>query len=90
MTGVSIDITERKRAERELERLAQAAEHGTDAVVSIDLEARIRHWNRVRSGLRLQSPRRRSGRACTSLTVFTGEPSDADRAEMLAGEEPYQ
>ncbi|MGA2927619.1 MAG: CHASE3 domain-containing protein [Solirubrobacteraceae bacterium] len=45
LTSVSTDITERKVAERELERLAQAAEYGADAVISFDRELRIRHWN---------------------------------------------
>ena len=38
-------MRERKRAERELARLADATEHATDAVVSIDLEGCVRHWN---------------------------------------------
>jgi PAS domain S-box-containing protein len=40
------DITEAKLAERELQRLADAAEQGSDAIISIDLDNRIRHWNR--------------------------------------------
>jgi PAS domain S-box-containing protein len=40
------DISEAKRAERELQRLADAAEQGSDAIISIDLDNRIRHWNR--------------------------------------------
>ena len=43
--GVVRDITERKAAERELERLAQAAEHATDAVISYDLDGRICRWS---------------------------------------------
>jgi PAS domain S-box-containing protein len=40
------DITQAKIAERELQRLADAAEQGSDAIMSIDLDNRIRHWNR--------------------------------------------
>ena len=54
------DIGERKRAERELERLADAAEHATDAVVSIDLEARVRNWTTAPSACTATVPRRRS------------------------------
>ena len=42
---VACDISERKAAERELARLAQAAEHGADAIVSFDREMRVCHWN---------------------------------------------
>jgi PAS domain S-box-containing protein len=40
------DVTEERLAERELKRLADAAELGSDAIVSIDLDNRIQHWNR--------------------------------------------
>lgn len=43
VSTIARDITERKRVERELARLADAVEHGTDAVVSIDLD--VCHWN---------------------------------------------
>ena len=43
------DVTERRATEGEIEhereRLAQAAEHGADAVISIDREQRVRHWS---------------------------------------------
>jgi diguanylate cyclase (GGDEF)-like protein/PAS domain S-box-containing protein len=42
----TVDATDDKLAECELKRLADAAEHATDAVISIDLERRVRHWNR--------------------------------------------
>jgi diguanylate cyclase (GGDEF)-like protein/PAS domain S-box-containing protein len=48
IVGVSAlvkDVSARKRAERELQRLASAAEYGADAVISVDLDARIRHWS---------------------------------------------
>ena len=39
------DISERKTAEHELQRLAQAADYGTDAILSVDLEGRVLRWN---------------------------------------------
>jgi PAS domain S-box-containing protein len=51
---ITREITERKAAERELERLAQAPEHGSDSVISLDLDGRIRRFNHVmaQSGFR--------------------------------------
>ncbi len=45
LVDVYSDIGEHRRAERELARLAQAVEHGADAIVSNDRELRICHWN---------------------------------------------
>jgi diguanylate cyclase (GGDEF)-like protein/PAS domain S-box-containing protein len=45
LTGQATNVTTRRRAELELERLASAAEHGMDAVVSLDLEGRVQRWN---------------------------------------------
>jgi diguanylate cyclase (GGDEF)-like protein/PAS domain S-box-containing protein len=39
------DITARKRVEHELQRLADAAEHGTDAVVSFDRHQIVQRWS---------------------------------------------
>ena len=89
VTGVTIDITERKQAERELTRLAQAAEHGTDAVVSIDLQARVRHWNPGAERLYGFSAEDAIGKSLFELTVFTDEPHD-QIARMLAGQPAYQ
>ncbi len=89
VTGVTIDITERKRAERELARLAQAAEHGTDAIVSIDLRAHVRHWNPGAERLYGFSAEEAIGKSLFELTVFSDEPRD-QIARMLAGEPAYQ
>jgi len=43
--GVDIDITERKRAEVESERLASIVESSDDAIVSKDLNGIIQSWN---------------------------------------------
>jgi diguanylate cyclase (GGDEF)-like protein/PAS domain S-box-containing protein len=83
------DITERKRVDGELQRLAQAAQHGTDAVLSIDLEGRIRHWN---PGAELLYGWRASeavGCALRELLPVFGDESLDGMARMLAGETAY-
>jgi PAS domain-containing protein len=45
VTAIAIDLTERKAAERERERLAAAAEFATDAIISTDRDGVVRHWN---------------------------------------------
>ena len=42
---IARDVTDRRRAERELQQLASSVQAGVDAVVSWDLEGRIRRWN---------------------------------------------
>ena len=86
---IARDITERKRTERELARLADAAEHGTDAVISIDLDARVRHWNRGAERLYGWSSEEAIGKSLFELIAFTDEP-DREIAEMLAGKDAYQ
>ena len=84
------DVTERKRTESELHRLAEAAQHGTDAVVSIGLDGRICHWNAAAEALYGWSASEAVGRQLDELlTVSSGEPAD-EIARMLAGEPPYQ
>ncbi len=80
---------QRETAERELRRLADAVQLGTDAVVSIDLDARVRHWNPGAERLFGYSADEAVGRSLYELTVFTDEPRD-QIARMLAGEPAYQ
>ena len=86
---VAQDIGERKRAERELERLADAAEHATDAVVSIDLEGRVRHWNQGAERVYGYGAEEAIGRDVRELMMLTDEPS-ANMARVLAGESGYR
>jgi diguanylate cyclase (GGDEF)-like protein/PAS domain S-box-containing protein len=84
------DVSERKRVECELHRLAEAAQHGTDAVVSIGLEGQICHWNPGAELLYGWSAGEAVGRQLDELlTVASGEPGD-EIARMLAGEPAYQ
>jgi diguanylate cyclase (GGDEF)-like protein/PAS domain S-box-containing protein len=86
------DITEHKRDERELQRLAHAADHGTDAVISIDLEARVQHWNRGAERLYGFSAEEAIGRRAYELPRFAEAPDEVhvwmgdQIAKVLAGE----
>ena len=75
-TAMAVDVTKRKQAERELERLAQAAEYGADAIVSFDLDMRVRHWNSGAErlcGLRAEEV---LGLTLEDLNALTGEPAE--------------
>ncbi len=95
-SSVARDVTERRRAERELERLAQAAEHGTDAIVSFDLDMRVRHWNpgaERLSGFRADEV---IGLSIDELNALTGEPPETRIrgrdaiARIMRGDPGYQ
>jgi PAS domain S-box-containing protein len=46
LLGMSVDITERKRAEHALRHQAQIIDQTHDAVISTDMRGQIRSWNR--------------------------------------------
>ena len=46
LLGMSVDITDRKRAEHALRRQAQIIDQTHDAVISTDMKGNIRSWNR--------------------------------------------
>jgi diguanylate cyclase (GGDEF)-like protein/PAS domain S-box-containing protein len=88
-TTTATDISQRKRAERELRRLADAVELGRDAVISIDLQSRVRHWNQGAERLLGYSAAEAVGRSLCELTAVTQEPRN-QIPRMLAGEPAYQ
>ncbi|MGA2014291.1 MAG: PAS domain S-box protein [Solirubrobacteraceae bacterium] len=83
------DMTERKQTERELARLADAAQYATDAVLSIDLQGRVRHWNRGAERVYGFTAAEAVGRDLRELTMLADEPSE-NIARVLAGETGYQ
>ncbi len=95
IVGVAVivqDITARKRVGRELQRLADAAEHGTDAVVSFDLHQRVQHWNPGAERLYGFTAQEAIGRPIHELVRITDGPEQVKAsardviAGMLAGE----
>ena len=77
------DITDAKLAERELQRLADAAEQGSDAIVSIDLDNRFRHWNRGAERLFGLSADEAIGITMDELNALTDQ-SEGTRARAKA------
>ncbi|MGA2011526.1 MAG: PAS domain S-box protein [Solirubrobacteraceae bacterium] len=86
---VAQDIGDRKRAHRELARLADAARHGADAVISVDLEGRVRHWSEGAAKLYGFSADEAIGRDFAGLTALADEPG-VNSAEVLARAPSHQ
>jgi PAS domain S-box-containing protein len=84
LTSTTVDITERKRADRELMRLAEAVEYGTDAVVSMDFDGIVCHWNRGAEPLLGLGAQEAIGHSVVEVNALTGQPDDAnERARDL-------
>ncbi|MGA2929381.1 MAG: PAS domain-containing protein, partial [Solirubrobacteraceae bacterium] len=71
--GISTDVTDQRTAERELERLAQAAEYSSDSVMSLDLNGRIRHFNRGAERMSGFSAREMIGLSIAEWGALSGE-----------------
>ncbi len=84
VTGIGMDITERKNAERELARLAEAAEFGTDSIISIDRAGIVRHWNRGAERLYGYTAAEAVGQGLRELTALGDESTEM--TAVLAGE----
>ncbi|MGA2929198.1 MAG: PAS domain S-box protein [Solirubrobacteraceae bacterium] len=85
---VARDVTERRARELELARLAQAAEYGTDAVLSIDLDGRVMHWNRGAERLYGYSAEEAIGHQLGDLTLLADVREHIDR--VRGGASAYQ
>ena len=83
------DVSERRRAERELERLGQAAEHAHEAIISIDLDGRVCHWNPGAQHLFGWSEAESVGRTIDQLAVSSEDMHDALR-RIQTGERSFQ
>jgi PAS domain S-box-containing protein len=79
--GVDIDITERKRAEVESERLASIVESSDDAIVSKDLDGIIQTWNSGAARLFGYRPEEAIGR---SITMVIPEDRLDEETDILA------
>ena len=82
------DISERKAAEHELSRLAQAADYGTDAILSVDLEGRVLRWNHGAERLYGFDAQEVLGKRLLEFTLLHDEPSE-NIARALAGESGF-
>ena len=87
---------EREARERELARLAQAAEHGTDAIISFDLDSRIVHWSPGAGRLYGFSADEVLGLTLDQVDALTSEPDETTIRgqeairKVLAGEPSRQ
>jgi PAS domain S-box-containing protein len=65
--GVNIDITERKRAEAEAQKLLRLLDLSFDAIVLRDVRDRVRYWNRGAQDLYGWTPEEAFGKVTHSL-----------------------
>lgn len=79
---------ERACAERKLQRLADAAEHGSDAIVSIDADRLVRRWNPGAERLYGFTAEEAIGRTIRELIGVDDESREF--ALLMAGEPAYQ
>jgi PAS domain S-box-containing protein len=84
--GISSDATDQRTAERELKRLAQAAQHATDAIISYDLDRRICRWSPGAEAVFGFSAQEMLGLSVTEWNAFMGDGDEADHraAELFA------
>src|SRR4051794_11414606 len=80
LAGQAVNVTARKYAERELDRIASAAEHGMDAVISLDREGRVQRWSHSAERLFGYTAQEARGRTLGDL----GPAPDGHAEEMIA------
>jgi PAS domain S-box-containing protein len=85
-TVIRLERTEAsaKLAERELKRLADAAEQGSDAIMSLDLHNRFRHWNRGAERLFGVSAGDAIGLSMAELNELTSQSEETGARAMAA------
>ena len=76
-------MTARRHAERELDRIAAAADHGADAVISFDTQGRVQRWNRSAERLFGYTAEQAQGRTMRELGPA---PEGDDRSVRLSAE----
>lgn len=74
------DITERKRAERDLARLAAIVESSPDAIFSTDMEGRLTSWNRAAEELYGWSEEEAVGQSAYMLSP----PEEMEMSQRMA------
>lgn len=89
VAAISRDVTEQKRLQRELQRLADAAEHGTDAVISAGLDGRVRNWNARAERLFGFTVQEAVGTPVDKL-ILRSEELASVTGRVVAGEPPFQ
>ena len=90
---VTIDVTERKRAQEEARQLAAIIASSDDAIISIDLGLRIRSWNRGAEKLYGYSAEEAIGRSATIIfppDIVDEENVIIDRIKAGGHVEPHE
>ncbi len=67
-------VVQLERGERELQRLADAVEDASDAIISVDRDGRIKRWNHGAERLMGVAAEQAIGRTIGGLNELTGEP----------------
>jgi len=82
--GVSIDISERKRAEQAAQELSAIVESSADAILTIGLDGTILTWNRGAQDLYGYRPQEVLGKNVSLLDTYT-TPNERETALTIIG-----
>jgi PAS domain S-box-containing protein len=81
MRGVTVDITERRHADEQLQFQAQMLDQVQASVIAVDLDGKITHWNRYAEKLYGWQREQALGESISSLTV--GSADDVLAEEIM-------